>query len=45
MAPDPQSSISLCTVHAQVPPERVLDSPGQKCPGNGSKKLVLWMSI
>lgn len=38
MVPDSHSPISLSTVHAQAPPERLLSGPGQKCPGNGAKQ-------
>jgi len=42
MIPDPHS---LSIVHAQALPERVLDTPGQKHPGNGAKKINIWKSI
>lgn len=43
MVSDPHSPISLSTAYTQTPPERLLNHPGQKCPGNCAKIPTVWL--
>lgn len=45
MVSDTHSPISPSAAYAQTSPERLLERPGQKCPGNCARISTVWVPI